>query len=245
MTVSDHDHDSECQSIAVKSDAQEENRDIFSVTRYPKGYHSRNIRGRKQAELDSYRESSQTRILQWKENIEKLKGGMDVSSIWESEDKMASKLNKNPVMKEWYNKMTGEEYKKMLRNRISALKSRVKKKEEEKELYALRRMKQRLLIGMDTIISRDNYEALQEFDDSSYKKYIQDLREASGLQSTPNDDVNESLASGQHSAASASLQHSRCLLKNLNAEDLDESDASSEHEDAEVADPTASKRLKA
>ena len=47
MTVSDHDHDSECQSIAVKSDAQEENRDIFSVTRYPKGYHSRNIRGRK------------------------------------------------------------------------------------------------------------------------------------------------------------------------------------------------------
>ena len=101
---------------------------------------------------------------------------MDVSSIWESEDKMASKLNKNPVMKEWYNNMTGEEYKKMLRNRISALKSRVKKKEEEKELYALRRMKQRLLMGIDTIISRDNFDALQEFDDSSYKKFIQDLR---------------------------------------------------------------------
>ena len=85
---------------------------------------------------------------------------MDVSSIWESEDKMARKLQKNPVMKEWYNNMTGEEYKKMLRNRISALKSRVKKKEEEKELYALRRMKQRLLMGMDTIISKDSYEAL-------------------------------------------------------------------------------------
>ena len=47
-------------------------------------------------------------------------------------------------MKEWYNTMTAEDYKKMLRNRISALKSRVKKKEEEKELYALRRMKDRL-----------------------------------------------------------------------------------------------------
>ena len=68
------------------------------MTRYPKDYHNRNNRGRKQAELDSYRESSQNRILQWKENIEKLKGGMDVSSIWESEDKMARKLQKNPVM---------------------------------------------------------------------------------------------------------------------------------------------------
>ena len=215
------------------------------MTRYPKDYHNRNNRGRKQAELDSYRESSQNRILQWKENIEKLKGGMDVSSIWESEDKMARKLQKNPVMKEWYNNMTGEEYKKMLRNRISALKSRVKKKEEEKELYALRRMKQRLLMGIDTIISRDNFDALQEFDDSSYKKLIQDLREASGLQRTTGDDVNDSLVSGQHSATSSSFQHSRCLLKNQNAEDLDEGDATSEHDEAEVADPTASKRLKA
>ena len=176
------------------------------MTRYPKGYHSRNNRGRKQAELDSYRESSQNRILQWKDNIEKLKGGMDVASIWESEDKMAQKLHKNPVMKEWYNKMTGEEYKKMLRNRISALKSRVKKKEEEKELYALRRMKQRLLLGVDTIISQEHLEALLEFDDGSYKRLVQDLREASGLQRVAVDDVNDKSTPGQHSTSAASMQ---------------------------------------
>ena len=128
-----------------------------------------------------------------------------MASIWESEDKMAQKLHKNPVMKEWYNKMTGEEYKKMLRNRISALKSRVKKKEEEKELYALRRMRQRLQMGLDTIISQEHYEALQEFDDSSYKRLVQDLREASGLQRATVDDVNDKSTPDQHSTSNATL----------------------------------------
>ena len=136
MTISDHDSESVFKS-------ENENRgDIFSVIKYPRGsLGKKNNRGRKQAELDSYRMASGNRIQQWKDNIEKLKGGKDVSAIWEQEDRIQKKLDKNPVMKEWYNTMTAEDYKKMLRNRISALKSRVKKKEEEKELYSLRRMK--------------------------------------------------------------------------------------------------------
>ena len=73
--------------------------------------------------------------------------------IWENEDRIFKKLDKNPVMKEWYMNMNADDYKKMLRNRISALKSRVKKKEEEKELHALRRMKERLQMSIGIIIS--------------------------------------------------------------------------------------------
>ena len=79
-------------------------------------------------------------------------------------------------MKEWYNTMTAEDYKKMLRNRISALKSRVKKKEEEKELYALRRMKDRLKMCVGLIIQRDQYEALVDSSDSSFKKLLQQMK---------------------------------------------------------------------
>ena len=87
MTISDNDSES-----VVKSDAQEVSQNIFSVTKYPRGSNGKqmkkNNRGRKQAELDSYRQASGNRIEQWKANIEKLKGGKDVSSIWEGEDRI-------------------------------------------------------------------------------------------------------------------------------------------------------------
>ena len=174
MTISDNDSES-----VVRSDVQEGSQNIFAVVKYPRGSGGnmkKNNRGRKQAELDSYRQASGNRIEQWKANIEKLKGGKDVSSIWEGEDRIQKKLDKNPVMKEWYNTMTAEDYKKMLRNRISALKSRVKKKEEEKELYALRRMKDRLKMCVGLIIQRDQYEALVDSSDSSFKKLLQQMK---------------------------------------------------------------------
>ena len=86
MTISDHDSES-----VVKSEAHEVNQDIFSVTKFPRGSlgnQKKNNRGRKQAELDTYRLASGNRIEQWKANIEKLKGGKDVSSIWEGEDRI-------------------------------------------------------------------------------------------------------------------------------------------------------------
>ena len=72
--------------------------------------------------------------------------------------------------------MTAEDYKKMLRNRISALKSRVKKKEEEKELYALRRMKDRLSMCVDLLIPRELYDALVDSSDVPFKRLLQKLK---------------------------------------------------------------------
>ena len=74
--------------------------------------------------------------------------------------------------------MSAEDYKKMLRNRISALKSRVKKKEEEKELQSLRRMKQRLLMCLDVIISKENYHAMIDMDDDSFKNMLESMKGA-------------------------------------------------------------------
>ena len=51
-----------------------------------------------------------------------------------------------PHMKGVYDGITKSEYAKMLRNRISALKSRMKKKSEEKELKMLRTMARRLYL---------------------------------------------------------------------------------------------------
>ena len=51
-----------------------------------------------------------------------------------------------PHMKGVYEDITKKEYIKMLRNRISALKSRIKKKSEERELKMLRTMARRLYL---------------------------------------------------------------------------------------------------
>ena len=69
--------------------------------------------------------------------------------------------------------MTAEDYKKMLRNRISALKSRVKNKEEEKELYALRRLKDRLSTCVDLLITPEQYEALVDSSEAPFKRLVQ------------------------------------------------------------------------
>ena len=66
---------------------------------------------------------------------------------------------KNPHMKGVYDGITKSEYAKMLRNRISALKSRIKKKSEERELKMLRTMARRLYL-----LKRFNLMPVKEFE---------------------------------------------------------------------------------
>ena len=51
-----------------------------------------------------------------------------------------------PHMRGVYDGITKSDYSKMLRNRVSALKSRIKKKSEERELKILRTMARRLFV---------------------------------------------------------------------------------------------------
>ena len=74
-------------------------------------------------------------------------------------EEMDKICKKNPHMKGVYDGITKSEYAKMLRNRISALKSRIKKKSEERELKMLRTMARRLYL-----LKRFNLMPVKEFE---------------------------------------------------------------------------------
>ena len=83
---------------------------------------------------------------------------------------------KNPHMRGVYDGITKNEYAKMLRNRISALKSRIKKKSEERELKMLRTMARRLyLLQRFTLMPVRELELLKIENDAEFEAIIQYL----------------------------------------------------------------------
>ena len=61
-------------------------------------------------------------------------------------DEMRAVCKRFPHLKGVYDNLTKKSYMKMMRNRISALKSRIKKKAEERELTMLREMARRVFL---------------------------------------------------------------------------------------------------
>ena len=72
---------------------------------------------------------------------------MTEENLWEmikEEERLEHKSKTNPSISQLFEKQTPSSYQKKLRNRIRALKLRIKKKEEDQELCVLRKMARRL-----------------------------------------------------------------------------------------------------
>ena len=78
--------------------------------------------------------------------------------------------------------MTAKAYAKKLRNRIRALKLRIRKKEEDQELQILRKMAKRLnLLHNHNLLSRAHSEALMEEDEKSFYVLLNKMRQRSSV----------------------------------------------------------------
>lgn len=79
-----------------------------------------------------------------RDKIKQMKQGVAVNQVVEEE--MEDVCKRYPYMRSFYQHITRYTYAKMLRNRISALKSRMKKKGESEQLDVLREMARRLFL---------------------------------------------------------------------------------------------------
>ena len=104
----------------------------------------KNKRGRQKADFQPYADESSEKISLLQKKINRMKKGEPVEEVVKEEKNEICK--RYPHMKGIYDSITKGEYIKMLRNRISALKSRIKKKSEERELKMLRTMARRLYL---------------------------------------------------------------------------------------------------
>ena len=88
-------------------------------------------------------------------------------------DEIKEVCERYPHMKGIYDDLTKKSYTKMLRNRISALKSRTKKKAEERELTTLREMARRIfLLKKCDVLSERVYELLLLENDDDFKSLL-------------------------------------------------------------------------
>lgn len=91
-------------------------------------------RGRIKQELGLYKVASSFRIEDWNSKLHRLRREENLQEVVAEEENLAEKLAKNPDIQQVYDGLTVKEYSRRLRNRIRALKLRVKRKEEDQEL---------------------------------------------------------------------------------------------------------------
>jgi len=107
-----------------------------------------------------------------------MKLGMSVQEV--AADEIAEVCQKLPHMKGLYENLTPNNYAKMLRNRISALKSRIKMKAEKSELAMLREMARRVfLLKKYDLLTPKEYELLRIDNEDDFQKLLQMLSKAS------------------------------------------------------------------
>lgn len=116
-------------------------RDIFDFDKFDQKV---NNRGRQKIAFEPYADESSSKIKSLMSMIKRLKRGESLESVIKEEKEDICR--RYPHMKVVYDSLTKPEYAKMIRNRISALKSRIKKKSEERELRMLRTMARRLYL---------------------------------------------------------------------------------------------------
>lgn len=114
---------------------------MFSLKQLSK---SRSRRGRYKEPFQPYADGVDDKVRFLKQKLKRMKQGVPVAEVVREE--MDEVCEKYPHMHGVYDGISRFEYAKMLRNRISALNSRVKKKSEERELQSLREIARRLFL---------------------------------------------------------------------------------------------------
>ena len=101
-------------------------------------------RGRQKSELGRYKVASSYRIEDWIGKLRRLEKEENLREVIRDEENIEAKATRNPDIAQAYENLTAKAYSRKLRNRIRALKLRIKKKEEDQELQILRKMARRL-----------------------------------------------------------------------------------------------------
>jgi len=97
--------------------------------------------------------------------------------VIDDEENMEEKMNKNPDIAKVYESLTAKAYSRKLRNRIRALKLRIKKKEEDQELQILRKMARRLnLLHQTNLLPKEHSDMLVEKDEKSFYNQLSEMR---------------------------------------------------------------------
>lgn len=136
---------------------------------------SRGRRGRIPIEFGLYSMTTQDKIVFLRQKIKRMKQGVPAKEI--AVDEIKEVCEKYPHMRGIYDDLTKKSYTKMLRNRISALKSRTKKKAEELELTTLREMARRIyLLQKNEVLSERVYELLKIESDDDFKAVLRVLK---------------------------------------------------------------------
>lgn len=103
--------------------------------------------------------------------IKRLKRGEPLETVIKEEKEDICR--RYPHMKGIYDSLSKPEYVKMIRNRISALKSRIKKKSEERELKMLRTMARRLyLMHKYDLVPQRELELIKIENDDEFKTVV-------------------------------------------------------------------------
>jgi hypothetical protein len=99
--------------------------------------------------------------------MSELRCGADVRQVMSTEaEERGARL---PHMREIYAQMSSDEYVKILRNRISAQKSRLKRKREEKEMSSMRTVAKRLVsLNESGVLDHEHYQLLKFPEDSQF-----------------------------------------------------------------------------
>ena len=134
-------------------------------------------RGRIKQELGLYKVASSFRIEDWNSKIHRLRQEENLQDVVAEEENLDEKLAKNPDIQQVYDGLTAKEYSRRLRNRIRALKLRIKKKEEDQELQILRKMARRLnLLHHNSLLPKNHSELLMEKDENKFYKKLNQMR---------------------------------------------------------------------
>ena len=138
------------------------------------------VSGRKKQDLGSYKTQSSFRIEDWNSKIH----NMTEENLWEmikEEERLEHKSKTNPSISQLFEKQTPSSYQKKLRNRIRALKLRIKKKEEDQELCVLRKMARRLnQLSQHNLMPKEHTEILREQDEHKFYHKLNKMRLKAG-----------------------------------------------------------------
>lgn len=127
--------------------------------------------GRQKSDLQPYTDEVDEKIIFLQKKLRKMRQGLPVSEV--VQDEMEEVCKRLPHMKGVYEGLTRRSYAKMLRNRVSALKSRIKKKSEERELKMLRTMARRLfLLQRFSLMPPREFELLKIENDEEFEAII-------------------------------------------------------------------------